>query len=296
MGLRIRTNVQSLTAQRNLSGTNKAAGESMNKLSSGYRINKSADDAAGLAISEKMKAGIVSEKQAKRNANDGVSMLQVAEGAMNEVSNILVRMRELTVQSASDTVSNVEREFTNREYTQLTEEIDRISNVTDFSGVNLLKGQDGNEGIDSENLTIHVGKGANVGPEANADTIDINIDAMKMDSETLGLSGSAIGPEEPGGSYSRENSAEQLVKLDDALNNVASQRATIGAKQNRLQSTMRNLDVSIENQSAAKSRIKDVDYASESATYAQQNILKQGGASILAQSNSLPELALGLLR
>ena len=132
----------------------------MEKLASGYRI-KSADDAAGLAISEKMKAGIVSEKQAKRNANDGVSMLQVAEGAMNEVSNILVRMRELATQASSDTVSNTEREFTNREYQQLTKEIDRISNVTEFSGVKLLKGEgaNANDGISGGRLTIHIGKG-----------------------------------------------------------------------------------------------------------------------------------------
>ena len=161
MGLRIRTNVQSLNAQRRLGESNKAAGNSMEKLASGYRINKSADDAAGLAISEKMKAGIVSEKQAKRNANDGVSMLQVAEGAMNEVSNILVRMRELATQASSDTISNNEREYTNREYTQLTEEIDRISNVTEFSGVKLLKGEGAkeNDGISGGEFTIHIGKG-----------------------------------------------------------------------------------------------------------------------------------------
>lgn len=289
MGLRIRTNVQSLNAQRRLGESNKAAGNSMEKLASGYRINKSADDAAGLAISEKMKAGIVSEKQAKRNANDGVSMLQVAEGAMNEVSNILVRMRELATQASSDTISNNEREYTNREYTQLTEEIDRISNVTEFSGIKLLKGEgaEGNEGISGGEFTIHIGKGD--GSEENTDTITVAMDDLKMSTESLGVNDSAINE-------GREQAADQLSLIDDALNNVASTRATIGAKQNRLQSTIRNLDVSIENQSAARSQIKDVDYAEESANYTQQNILKQGGASVLAQSNSLPELALGLLR
>ncbi|MDB2447161.1 flagellin [bacterium] len=296
MGLRIRTNVQSINSQRRLGESIGAAGESMEKLSSGYRINKSADDAAGLAISEKMKAGIRSEKQAKRNANDGISMLQVAEGSMNEVSNILVRMRELSTQSASDTVSNKEREYTNREYRQLVNEIDRISNTTDFNGIKLLQGQEGNEALEGENLAIQVGKGSMVEEGANVDTIEINIEEMKFNAESLALTDSHIGPEEVDGGFARTTAAAQLDTIDTALDSVSSMRATIGAKQNRLNSTIRNLDVSIENQSAANSRIRDVDYASESATYTKQNILKQGGASVLAQANALPELALGLLR
>jgi len=278
MGLRIRTNIQSVNAQRRLSNSNKASGESMEKLASGFRINKAADDAAGLAISEKMKAGIRSEKQAKRNASDGVSMLQVAEGAMNEVSNILIRMRELATQSASDTVSDVEREFTNREYSQLINEIDRISNVTEFSGVQLLKS--------SDEIQIHVGKGD--GTAENSDRIQINADEMATSAEALNVSGTEIG--------SRDGAVEQLAVVDAALNQVSSNRATIGAKQNRLLSTIKNLDVSIENLSAANSRIRDVDYAEESAEFTKQSIIMQGGASVLAQSNSLPELALGLLR
>lgn len=294
MGLRIRTNVQSINAQRRLGESTRASGESMEKMSSGYRINKSADDAAGLAISEKMKAGIRSEKQAKRNANDGVSMLQVTEGAMNEVSNILVRMRELATQAASDTVSNTEREFSNREYQQLIEEVDRISNATDFSGIKMLKGEiesfsDGEKSTDSlsESLTIHVGKGD--GSNENTDTITIDTESVRMDTGSLGIADTNI-------SEGREVAAENINTIDAALNSVASTRATIGAKQNRLLSTIRNLEVSIENQSAANSRIRDVDYASESAEMTQQNILKQGGASVLAQANSAPELALGLLR
>ena len=278
MGLRIRTNAQSQNAQRLLAESNRAAGSSMQKLASGYRINKSADDAAGLAISEKMKAGIRSERQAKRNANDGVSMLQVAEGAMSEVSNILIRMRELAVQSASDTVSDIEREFTNREYSQLVDEIDRISNSTEFSGVKLLRVED--------EVQIHVGKGD--GSQENSDRVAIDVAEMATSSESLNVSGTEI--------TSRDTAIEQLAVVDEALQQVASNRATIGAKQNRLNSTIRNLEVSIENLSAANSRIRDVDYAEESANYTQQNIIKQGGVSILAQSNALPELALGLLR
>lgn len=295
MGLRIRTNVQSMNAQRQLANSNRASGSSMEKLASGYRINKSADDAAGLAISEKLKVTIRSEEQAKRNANDGISMLQVAEGSMNEVSNILIRMRELTTQAASDTISNSDREFTNREYRELVSEIDRISNTTDFNGVKLIQGTEGNDEI-SGPLTLHVGKGSMVEEGANVDTIEINIDDMKLNSETLALADSNIGPDEIGGSFERSTAAEQLGTIDRALQSVASMRATLGAKQNRLNSTVRNLEVSIENQSASNSRIRDVDYASETAEYTKQNILKQGGASVLAQSNSLPELALGLLR
>lgn len=278
MGLRIQTNVQSINAQRRLGHSIKAGGESMEKLASGFRINKAADDAAGLAISEKMKAGIRSEKQAKRNANDGVSMLQTAEGAMNEVSNILIRMRELATQSASDTVSDVERDFTNREYSELISEIDRIANVTEFTGTKLLR-------MDGE-FEIHVGRGD--GSEDNTDRITIDPLQMQTSSDELGVNGSEI--------TSRDGAAEQLTTLDDAIVKVASNRASIGAKQNRINSAIRTLEVSIENQSAANSRIRDVDYATETAEYTKQNILKQGGASVLAQSNQLPEMALGLLR
>ena len=197
---------------------------------------------------------------------------------MNEVANILIRMRELATQSASDTVSDVEREFTNREYSQLINEIDRISNVTEFSGVQLLKS--------SDEIQIHVGKGD--GTAENSDRIQINADEMATSAEALNVAGTEIG--------SRDGAVEQLAVVDAALNQVSSNRATIGAKQNRLLSTIKNLDVSIENLSAANSRIRDVDYAEESAEFTKQSIIMQGGASVLAQSNSLPELALGLLR
>lgn len=278
MGLRIRTNIESLNAQRKLGQTNEAGARSMERLASGYRINRAGDDAAGLAIATKREGSIRSERQAKRNANDGVSMLQVAEGAMNEVSNILIRMKELATQSASDTISDNERDFTNREYSQLIDEIDRISNVTEFTGAKLLQAE--------QTFEIHVGKGD--GSQSNADRIQIEADELETSSNILGVSGAEIS--------SRDGAADQINTIDSALELVASKRATIGAKQNRISSTIRNLEASIENQSAANSRIQDVDYASETANYTQQSILKQGGASVLAQSNMLPELALGLLR
>lgn len=284
MGLRIRTNIASLNAQRAMSATSKAINDSMERLSSGYRINRSADDAAGLAISEKMRATLGSLGQAKRNANDGISMIQVAEGGVTEVSNILVRLRELSTQSASDTVGSSDREFTNREYTQLVEEIDRIAQTVDFNGLKLLGG--GNDQV-SDVANIHVGAGD--GSVANTDVIQLDMQAMTLSSENLGL---GVGEE----ITTREAASEKLTVIDSALSNVASMRATMGAKQNRLNSTINNLGVFIENQSAAVSRIRDVDFASEVAVSSQNRILAQSGMSVLSQANSIPEMAVGLIR
>jgi len=294
MGLRIKTNIASINAQRNLSQSTAAEGESMAKLSSGYRINKAADDAAGLAISETMKAKIRSLGQAKRNANDGISLVQVAEGSMNEVSNILVRLRELATQSASDTIGNKERSYTNREYTQLVQEIDRITNTTEFNGISLLKGQAA-VGDDDTMFTLHVGAGD--GTKPNTDTIHIGVQDLQMDTETLGLgTGSEIGPTEPDEAFTRETAAEKLNVIDKALEHVASGRAYLGAQQSRLNSTINNLGVQVENLQSANSRIRDVDFAEETATFTQNKILQQAGMSVLAQANQAPEAVLSLLR
>lgn len=294
MGLRIRTNVPSLTAQRRLGETTDRMQSNMEKLSSGYRINKSADDAAGLAISETLGAKIRSLGQAKRNANDGISLIQVAEGSMNEISNILIRMRELAVQSASDTIGDLERSYTNKEYNELVSEIDRIANTTEFNGLNLLQGSDGNEGL--ENLTIHVGSGSGI--VENTDTIDINIEDIKLNAaEVLGVEGGeAIGPLAADGDFSRETAAEKLSVLDDAIKKVAGNRATLGSKQSRLSSTINNLSIQIENMSTSRSRIRDVDFASETALFTQNRILAQAGSSVLSQASSIPELAVNLIR
>lgn len=294
MGLRIRTNVASINAQRRLIKTTDSMQGNMTRLASGYRINKSADDAAGLAISEQMRAETRSLTQAKRNANDGVSLLQVAEGSMNEISNILIRLRELSIQSASDTLSNNERAFTNREYTELVDEIDRITNTAEFNGTKLLKG--GNEAGDLERMTLHIGSGDGTMP--NKDTIEIDIQAMKTSAEeVLGLGkGSEIGPQNEGDEFSREDAANKLVTIDGALSKVAGMRAELGAKQNRLSSTINNLGVAFENITAARSRIRDVDFAEETAQFANNKILQQSGVAVLSQANSAPELALSLLR
>ncbi len=294
MGLRIRTNVASLVSQRQLGTSNASVQDSLEKLSSGFRINKSADDAAGLAISETLRAKVRSLTQAQRNANDGVSLVQVAEGSMNEVSNILIRLRELATQAASDTIGTRERSFTNREYVQLVDEIDRISNTTEFNGLNLLQGAEGNNDI--KNFSIHVGAGD--GSIENTDIIGIDIDDFKLNAkEVLGLNNEAeIGPLDYEDSFARETAAEKLTVIDTALKKVAGQRATLGAKQSRLSSTINNLGIQIENMQAANSRVRDVDFAAETARYTQNKILSQAGISVLAQANQSPELALALLR
>ena len=293
MGLRIRTNIASVNAQRNLGLSTAATGESMAKLSSGYRINKSADDAAGLAISETMKAQTRSLDQAKRNAMDGISMVQVAEGSMNEVSNILVRLRELTTQAASDTIGNKERVFSNREYGALVDEIQRISNTTSWNGVPLLSGQDAVG--DQSMFTIHVGAGD--GTKANTDQIRIGVESMKINVEDLGLGREAeIGPMNAGDDFTRETAAAKLTVIDNAIQTINTNRSYIGAQQSRLSSTVNNLGVQIENLKSANSRIRDVDFAEETANLTQSKILQQAGASVLTQANQGPEVALALLR
>jgi len=293
MGLRIRTNVASLNAQRTLSQSTSALEDNITKLSSGYRINKAADDAAGLAISEGMKASIRSLDQAKRNANDGVSLVQVAEGSFNEVSNILVRLRELATQAASDTIGNKERSFANREYVQLVNEIQRISNTSQFNGWPLLGGQEALP--DSSMFTIHVGMGT--GTKENTDTLRIGVENLKVDVNVLGLGTDAeVGPVAPDDPFDRDTAARKLETIDNALQIVASNRSYLGAQQSRLNSTINNLGVQIENLKSANSRIRDVDFAAETASLTQNRILQQAGMSVLAQANSGPEIALALLR
>jgi flagellin len=294
MGLRIRTNTASIGARTRLEETSNKVAGNMERLASGFRINKAADDAAGLGISEGLRAKIRSMGQAKRNASDGVSMIQVAEGSMNEISNILIRLRELSTQAASDTIGNKERAFANKEYVELVEEIDRIGNITEFNGIKLLKG--GNDEGSMTNLSIHVDVGD--GSQPNRDTIELDLSKMVVGAkDAFGLDvGSAIGPVESGEDFQRETAAQKLTVIDQALHKVNSMRADLGAKQSRLQSTISNLSVAHENASATHSRIKDVDFAEETASFTQNRILQQGGISILSQANSMPELAMNLLR
>lgn len=276
MGFRINTNVASLQAQNSVGKVNKESQESLSKLSSGQRINKAADDAAGLAISEKLKAEIRSVNQANRNANDGISMVQVAEGGLNETSNILTRMRELAIQSASDTVGDTERGMTNLEYQQLKSEVDRISKVTEFNGKKLLSGQ-------GDKMEFQIGTGA----DEFQDRISFEPSQIDSGMETLGVSSLEVA--------SKEGAQDSLSVVDAAIEKVSGQRAVLGAIQNRLTSTSNNLQTSAENMSAANSRIRDVDYAEETAKQARNQIISAAGTSVLAQANMNGQNALKLI-
>jgi len=276
MGLRINTNVQSLAAQRNLGLNSGAQKASLEKLASGSRITKAADDAAGLAISENMKATIRSVRQATRNANDGISMIQTAEGGMNEVSNILVRFRELSIQAASDTIGDTERGFVDKEVQQLKSEIDRIAHSTEYNGHKLL---DGETGV----MEVQIGVHNNPGEDRFV------YDGQKINTtlDRLGLGGITVAH--------KEDAQNNLETIDGAIKALTANRAELGAMQNRVQSTVNNLGVYDENLSAANSRIRDVDMASETAELTKNNILTSAGVSVLSQANQNNLMALKLL-
>lgn len=276
MSFRINTNVSSLQAQTSLNKVSKESQDSLSRLSSGSRITKAADDAAGLGISEKLKAEIRSTQQASRNANDGISMVQVAEGGLNETSNILVRMRELAIQAASDTVGDSERGMANLEYQQLKSEMERISQVTEFNGKKLLNGQ-------SEKYEFQVGTRGN----EFEDRIAFEAGQINSGIESLGVDSLDIG--------SKDGAQESLSSVDVAIEKVSGQRALLGSLQNRLISTSNNLQTSAENMSAANSRIRDVDYAEESAKQARNQIIQAAGTSVLAQANMSSQGALKLI-
>jgi flagellin len=276
MGMRVATNIQSLAAQRNLGVNNANQRSSLEKLASGSRIVKAADDAAGLAISEKMRGQIRSLGQAMRNANDGVSMIQTAEGAMNEVGNILIRFRELSIQAASDTVGEVERGFIDKEVQQLRAEVDRISNSTEYNGRKLLAGEGGN-------LEFQIG--ANNDP--NNDRFQYDTSATNVTTQALGITDISTA--------TKESAQNNLSMVDKALTQLTSNRASLGALQNRVQSSIANLGVYQENLAAANSRIRDVDMASETSELTKQNILTQAGTAVLSQANNNNMLALKLL-
>ncbi len=277
MGLRITTNVASLNAQKNLSFTQRNSERSLARMSSGYRINQAADDAAGLAISEQLKGQIRGLRQASRNANDGISLVQVAEGGLNEVSNMLIRLRELGVQGASDTIGDTERKFIDVEYQQLKSEIQRISEVTSFNGRDLLNGTGGV-------IDIQVG----THNDAFKDRISFNASAANSSLESLGLTAE--------GSATKEQAQMSIDAIDKAIVSVNAIRANFGAMQNRLTSTTANIAVSDENLSAANSRIRDADIAAESSELTRNNILMQAGVSVLAQANNASQMALKLLQ
>lgn len=311
MGLRVKTNVDSLVAQRRLGETRKQLGDQLEKLSSGLRINKSSDDAAGLAVSESIRARTSSLSVAKRNASDAVSYIQVAEGSLNEVTNIVIRMRELTTQAASDTLSNRERSFLNKEFVELGKEVKRIVQSTEFNGTKLLSA------ADNKQIQMFVGAsfrgtppGASEPPEISAsdDPDLVTIDVTQLQGLESGITAIAslklVPDDDLGSDYgaatlgdgSDGGTNRVLSTLDDGLSRIAEYRATLGSVQSRLNSTITNIDISNENLLAAQSRIRDVDYAQELAKFTQTQILSSAGISVLSQANQVPEAVIQLLR
>lgn len=280
MAISVLTNVASMSAQRNLAATQSALAGSIGRLSSGLRINSASDDAAGLGISENLKANIRSLAQAQRNTNDGISMSQVAEGSMNDMHGIVSRMRELAVQSSNSTLGSTERGYIQTEFTQLSQEINRISAVTDFNGQKLL------DGSASAGLTFQVGA-------QNSANDRMQMSITKLTTSTLGSTSLHVAS----ASLSTAVKAQSAIgAFDKAIQQLSQARAKVGAVQNRMQVTISNLSVAQENLSAANSRIRDVDVAQETAALTKGQILSQAGLAVLAQANQIPQAALSLLR
>ncbi|MCU0662997.1 MAG: flagellin FliC [Myxococcota bacterium] len=284
MGLVINTNIAAINAQRNLARTEDNMNSSLAKLSSGMRITAAKDDAAGLAISEKLRAQIRGMAQAERNANDGISLIQTAEGSLNEVSNILIRMRELSVQAATGTLGSEERIYLNNEYSNLVDEINRIASVTEFNGTKLLNGSM------SAGISFQVGLHAVV-----QDRISVSMPAAYA--STIGmLSAGASASSIQDQTISTVTGARtSLAVIDQAIQDISGIRGDLGAAQNRLSTTVKNLATQRENLSAANSRIRDVDVAAETVEMTRAQILMQAGVSVLAQANQLPAMALSLI-
>lgn len=276
MGFRVNTNTAALHSQTALKKVGRELHESSAKMSSGERINKAADDAAGLAISEKLKAEIRSSRQAGRNANDGLSLVQVAEGGLNESSSILTRMRELAIQAASDTVGDAERGMADREYQAFKNELERISQTTSFNGHKLLNGS-------GKRLDFQVGVGDN-----SADD-HISYDSQQLDAgiSSLGVSHLSI--------TTKGSAQSSLTSIDRAIDKISSHRSLLGSVQNRLQTSSNNLQIYTENMSAANSRIRDTDYAVESANHARNSIVSDAGTAVAVQANMHGQNALKLV-
>ena len=276
MGLRIATNIASQNVQKNLKDVSNAGNSQLEKLSSGKRITKASDDAAGLAIATNLEAQTKGLRQASRNANDGVSLVQTAEGGLNETSNILTRLRELTIQAASDTVGETERGFLDKEYQQLTKEIDRISQSTVFNGSQLLNGE--GKGV----MDFQVGAFAGEQNKISFDSTESNSSAS-----AIGVQGTGI--------TNKDDALSSITTVDEAIEKVSGQRANLGSIQSRLQSTIKNLEVQTINQDSARSVIQDVDVAEASAALASNSVVKNAAVSTLAQANQIPNSALRLI-
>ncbi|MEE9384453.1 MAG: flagellin [Nannocystaceae bacterium] len=277
MAISLRTNVASIQANAALNQTNHRLSGNMSRLSSGLRINRAGDDAAGLAISEKFGADIRSLGQLQRNANDGISLIQTTEGALSQVSGILIRMRELAIQGATDTVADPQKQFLQDEFDQLRSEITRIGSTADFNGITLLSGAYASTNA----ITFQVGL---TGDSAQ----QISVSLATMTPSALGVNAISV--------TTSDLARASLSVIDTALSTLSAQRAVMGAAQNRLQIAITNMSTQYTNLSAANSRIRDVDVAQETAEMSKNQILMQSGVAVLAQANTIPQLALRLLQ
>ena len=276
MAIRINTNVESVFAQKHLARTQRSLRSTMEHLSSGLRLTRAADDAAGMGVSEKMRAHIQSLRMAQRNANDGISMVQTAEGALQETGDILARMRELAVEAASEVLQSTERAYLQTEFSTLQEEIERIADSTEFNGLNLADGS-------TTSVAVQVG----IFNVAAQDRIAVTL--QDSQSATLGVNTTAVDL------TTAAQSQLSITAIDTAIDSVNNSRATYGAAQNQLSSALRNLENYTENLTETESRIRDVDFAAETATMTRNQIFQQAGISILSQANSAPQAALSLL-
>lgn len=280
MGLRINTNVMSINAQRNTAQVNDRLAINFRRLATGLRVSSAADDAAGLAISERLRSQVRSLDQAKRNANDGISLVQTAEGSLNEVNSILVRLRELAVQASNGSVSNQDKETLDEEFQSLVNEVNRIGRSTEFNGIKLLDGT-------AQTLEVQVG----IGTDATTSAVSIDL-TQAMSSSALDLTHGALVITGTNGDAARA----AIGQITAATGVVSSMRANFGAAQNRFETSIRNIGMTAENLAAANSRIRDVDVALETSNMTSLQILQQAGVSILAQANMTSQLALNLLQ
>ena len=284
----INHNVTALNAHRQLGINTGNIGKNIEKLSSGYRINRAADDAAGLSISEKMRAQIRGMSQATRNAQDGVSLIQTAEGALQTVNDILVRIKELATQSANGTYNDTDRQRIQEELTELSAEIKNIADNTKFNGIDLLNGN--MSGSDSVNIDLQIGIGSGQ---------TLTLDVSKFNLKEIGTSGSGSGVVSVVSGWDLSDVAgakDVLSSIDDIIDAVSAARSYLGANQNRLENTINNLNINVENLTAAESRIRDVDMAREMMEFTKNNILTQASQAMLAQANQTPQGVLQLLR
>lgn len=289
--MRINHNISSMTTQASLFKTNRDLSKNLEKLSTGLRINRASDDAAGLGVSENLRTQIKGTNQAKRNALDGIAAINIAEGAANEISEILQRMRELAVQSSNDTLTSTERAYTNQEFGHLINEIDRIATVTNYNGQELISSNGGSR-FGQKGLSSAATTGSALWIDANNsygfDSITITIDTLSTEAVTgLGIGTSIL---------STQTAARAAISaLDTAINNVNTMRSNMGAYINRLEHAINNLDVNNTNQQSAESLIRDVDFASETAVFTKNQILTQSATAMLSQANTLPQSVLQLI-